>query len=312
MDTIATVSLPIFALVFSGYGAKRLGLLNEASIVGLNGFVYYFALPALFVVKVAETPLVRLFDWRLIAAYQGAGLCVFGMAMASGRMLFGHRLAALGLQGLAVAWGNVGYMGPPLVIGAFGDGAMLPAAMILAFDIVIPLSLSIAIIEGSARRGGGWSAALRTVAGGLARNPLMLGIAAGAILSVAGTSLPAPVKAFGALLGGAALPCALFALGAALVGRPITAGKGEVALLVGLKLLAHPLAVWIMVTHVFALQPLWANVAMIEAALPTAANVFVLAQRYDVYVDRASAIVFASTLVSVITVSALLALAVGR
>jgi malonate transporter len=120
------------------------------------------------------------------------------------------------------------------------------------------------------------------------------------------------VKAFGTLLGGAALPCALFALGAALVGRPIATGRGEVALLVGLKLLVHPLAVWVMVTHAFALQPLWARVAVIEAALPTAANVFVLAQRYDVYVDRASAIVFTSTLVSVATVSVLLALAVGR
>ena len=87
-----------------------------------------------------------------------------------------------------------------------------------------------------------------------------------------GLTLPAPAKAFGVLLGGAALPCALFALGASLVGHPITAGKGEVALLVGLKLLAHPLAVWVLVTYAFALQPLWAKVAVIEAALPTAVN----------------------------------------
>jgi predicted permease len=312
METIATVSLPIFALVFSGYGAKRLGLLNEASIAGLNGFVYYFALPALFVVKVSEAPVVRLFDWRLVAAYQGAGLGVFGVAMLCGRRLFGQRVAVLGLQGLAAAWGNVGYMGPPLVLAAFGNGATLPAATILAFDIMVPLSLAIAIIEGGLGGRHRWFEIVRTVAGGLARNPLMLAILAGAVLSAGGLALPAPAKAFGTLLGGAALPCALFALGASLVGRPIATGKGEVALLVGLKLLAHPLAVWALVTHVFALQPLWAKVAVIEAALPTAANVFVLAQRYDVYADRASAIVFTSTLVSVATVSALLALAVGR
>jgi len=312
MEIVVTVSLPIFALVFSGYGARRLRLLNEASIAGLNGFVYYFALPALFVVKVAETPVVRLFDWRLLVAYHGAGLAVFAVAMLCGRGLFGHPPAVLGLQGLAVAWGNVGYMGPPLVIGAFGDGAMLPAALILAFDILVPLSLAIGIIEGSLGRGGGWGEILRTVAGGLARNPLMLAILAGALLSVAGIALPAPIKAFGTLLGGAALPCALFALGASLVGRPLTAGKGEVGLLVGLKLLVHPLAVWMMVTYVLPLRPLWAGVAVIEAALPTAANVFVLAERYDRYVDRASGVVFVSTLVSVITVSALLAAMAAR
>ena len=311
METIATVSLPIFALLFSGYGARRIGLLTEVSITGLNGFVYYFALPALFVVKVAETSVVRLFDWRLVAAYHGAGLCVFAMAMLCGAMFFGHRTAVLGLQGLAVAWGNVGYMGPPLVLAAFGDGATLPAAMILAFDIIVPLSLAIAIVEGDLGGRKRWGEVGQTVMGGLGRNPLMLAILAGALLSVMGLTLPAPIKAFGTLLGGAALPCALFALGASLVGHPITAGKSEVALLVGLKLLAHPLLVWVMATQVFALQPLWAKVAMIEAALPTAANLFVLAQRYDVYVDRASAVVFVSTLLSVVTVSALLALLVG-
>ncbi len=312
METIATVSLPIFALLFSGYGAKRLGLLNGASIVGLNGFVYYFALPALFVVKVAETAVGRRFDWRLVAAYHGAGLCVFAVAMLCGRFLFGHRLAVLGLQGLAVAWGNVGYMGPPLVLAAFGDGGTLPAAIILAFDIILPVSLAIALVEGDLGGKTRWLEIGQTVVGGLARNPLMLAIVAGALLSIIGLTLPSPVKAFGTLLGSAALPCALFALGASLVEQRVTRGKSEVAWLVALKLLAHPLVVWLLATHVFFLQPLWAKVAVIEAGLPTAANLFVLAQRYNLYVDRASTIVFASTLISVVTVSVLLALVVGR
>lgn len=70
------------------------------------------------------------------------------------------------------------------------------------------------------------------------------------------------------------LHCALFALGASLAGRPITAGKSEVTLLAALKLLAHLLVVCVLASRVFALQPLWARVAVIEAALPTAANLF--------------------------------------
>jgi predicted permease len=309
MDIVATVSLPIFALVFSGYAARRFEFLNVASIAGLNGFVYYFALPALFVVKVAETPVIRLFDWRLIVSYHGAGLGVFALAMLSGRALFGRRLPVLGLQGLAAAWGNVGYMGPPLVLAAFGDEAALPAALILAFDILFPLSLAIAIVEGGQGRGGGWGQVAKAVSGGLARNPLMLAILAGALLSVADLRMPSPIRAFGVLLGSAALPCALFALGASLVGHPVTEGKGEVGLVVILKLFVHPLAVWFLVTHVFQLRPLWSRVAVVEAALPTAANVFVLAQRYDLWVERASAVVFVATLVSVVTVSAILAVA---
>jgi malonate transporter len=131
-------------------------------------------------------------------------------------------------------------------------------------------------------------------------------------LSIIGLTLPSPVKAFGTLLGGAALPCALFALGASLVGQRDTPGKSEVAWLVALKLLAHPLVIWLLATHVFFLQPLWAKMAVIEAGLPTAASLFVLAEQYDLCVDRASAVVFASTLISVVTVSVLLGLMVGQ
>lgn len=311
-EKILTVSLPIFALVFSGYGAGRLRLLNEPSIVGLNGFVYYFALPALVFAKMAQAPLLEAFDWRFFAAYQAGGLALFALTMLLGRMLFGHGLAVLGVQGLAATFGNVGYMGLPLLITAFGEAAALPAVLIVVFDTTLTLSVAIAIVEAGLGRRGRWLDTARTVGGGVVRNPLLLSAFAGAFLSVFGFSLHPSVKAFSELLGAAALPCALFALGASLVGRPVTSGMGEVALLVGLKLLVHPLAIWLMVTYVFRLDPLWATVAVIDASLPVAASVFVLARQYDVYVDRASTIVLTSTLASVITVSALLVWASPR
>ncbi len=311
-EKILTVSLPIFALIFSGYGAGRLRLLNEPSIVGLNGFVYYFALPALLFVKMAEAPLVEAFDWRFLAAYLAGGFTVFAFTMFLGRTLFGHGLAVLGLQGLAATFPNVGYMGLPLLITAFGQAATLPAVLIVVFDTTLTLSVAIAIVEAGLGHRGRWLDTARTVGGGVARNPLLLSAFAGAFLSIFGFPLHPSVKAFSELLGAASLPCALFALGASLVGRPMTAGTGEVALLVGLKLLVHPLAVWLMVTYVFRLEPLWATVAVIDASLPVAANVFVLARRYEIYVDRASTTVLSSTLASVITVSALLAWAAGH
>ncbi len=308
MEKILTVSLPIFALLFSGYGAGRLRLLNEPAVVGLNGFVFYFALPALLFVKMAEAPLGQAFDWRFPAAYLTGGFVVFALAMLFGRTLFGHGLAVLGLEGLAAAWPNVGYMGLPLVIAAFGEQAILPAVLIVVFDAVVTLSVAIALVEAGLGRGGRWRDTAGTVGVGLVRNPLLLSISGGALLSVSGLSLHASLDAFGKLLGSAALPCALFSLGASLVGRAATAGMREVAPVVGLKLVVHPLAVWLMAAHVFSLDPLWAAVAVLDAALPVAANVFVLARRYDIYVERASSIVLISTTASVVTVSALLAL----
>jgi predicted permease len=300
MDAVTTIALPIFALVFSGYGARRLRLLAPATIEGLNGFVYWFALPALLFVKVAETPILEVFDWRLLAAYHAGGLSVFALAMLAGRLFWGERLAVLGVQGLAAAFGNVGYMGLPLLFAAFGREATLPAVLVVVSDILVTVSRA-----GRARSG---LAVLRTIVAGIVRNPLLLATAAGALLSIAGPVLPAPLRAFAELLGAAALPCALFALGASLVGGVVSRGLDEVALLVGLKLVIHPLAVFLAATRVFALDPLATRVVMLEASLPAAATVFVLAQRYGVYVDRASSAVFLSTLMSVVTVTGLLVL----
>jgi len=311
MSTVTTIALPIFALVFAGYGARRLRFLEDVSIAGLNGFVYWFALPALLCVKVAQTPILGMFDWRLLAAYHAGGLTVFALAILTGRLLWGHRVATLGIQGLAAAFGNVGYMGLPLLLAAFGPAATLPAVLVVVSDILVTVSLDVAILEAGSGHGGGGLGALRAVAGGLVRNPLVLAPAAGALLSVTGVALPASLRAFGELLGSAALPCALFALGASLVGAAVSPALDEIVLLVGLKLIVHPVAVFFAATRAFELDPLATRVVMLEASLPAAATVFVLAQRYGVYVESASSAVFLSTLLSLVTVTALLVLLRG-
>lgn len=310
MDAVTTVALPMFALVLAGYAASRRALLAAASVAGLNGFVYWFALPALLFVKVAEAAILERFDWRLLAAYHAAGVAVFALAMLSGWLLFARPLAALGLDGLAAAFPNVGYMGLPLLLTAFGPLAVLPSVLILVSDALVTVPLSVAVVE--AGLGGGRTLTLaRTVGRGLGRNPLILATAAGALVSVAGITLPVPVRTLGNFLGAAALPCALFALGGSLVGRFVPTAPGVVGLLVGLKLLAHPALVWFAADHLFALDPLWVKVAVIDAALPTAATVFVLAERYGVEVETASSVILLSTLGAVVTLTLLLARLAG-
>lgn len=102
----------------------------------------------------AEAPLLEAWDWRFLAGYLTGGFAVFALAMLFGRTLFGHGLAILRLQGLAAAWPNVGYMGLPLVITAFGEKATLPAVLIIVFDALVTLSIAIALIEAGLGRGG--------------------------------------------------------------------------------------------------------------------------------------------------------------
>lgn len=306
MQVIFDTALPFFALIFCGYGAGRFGLLGPAATTGVNTFVFYFALPAFVFNLTASRPLAEIFDAPFMAAYLGVGLAVFAAAAVLGKLLFRLKPGEAAVSGAAAVLGNTGYMGLPLVAAAFGQPAAIPLLLGLTLEATVIIPLTIAVIE--SERGGRWRQVPATVAGALARNPLIVAIFAGVLISGLALDLPTPVARFTDLLGSAAGPCALFALGATLVGRPLSAGLPETSFMSAFKLLVHPAAMWIAMTHLFTVDPLWSTVAVLGAALPVAANVFIVARQYDTYLERASSAILLSTAVSMITVSALLVL----
>jgi len=117
--------------------------------------------------------------------------------------------------------------------------------------------------------------------------------------------LPAPVDTFCSILSGAAGPSALFAIGLFMVGKPLLHGLGEVASVSAVKLLIHPVVTWLLFAYVFDVDPLWRAVGILMAALPAGALCFVVAQNYNVYVQRTSAAILLSTIAAVLTLSAL-------
>jgi malonate transporter and related proteins len=311
VQTLLTVTLPVFALIFCGYAAGRLQLMAEPAVAGLNRFVFYFALPALLFVKLATPALVATFDPRFVAAYLMAELAVFLTAAAVGQLLFRRRPGELALQGFAATFSNTGYIGLPLAIFALGDAAAILLVVVIAIDITLMMPLTIVIIETERRQERRPAALTARLAGSLARNPLVLAIGAGGLAGGLVLPLPPPVETFVTLLGAAAGPCALFAVGATLAGRAARGGVAEVAHMTTFKLLGLPLAVWATTTWLFPLDPLGRAAALLAAALPTASNVYIVAQHYGIYVDRTSTTVLVSTALALVTVSVLLALLTG-
>lgn len=307
MVAVVDIVLPFFALIFTGYGAGRSYLLSVDTVAGLNAFVFYFALPALLLVKVLQAPAASA-DAALALAgtYYGAGLLLFTVTFMLGRRLFRASGAVGALQGLGATFSNVGFVGLPLVISAYGDEAALPAMLIVIGDGVLMLGLATVIIE--ADRGAGCSgvALLRMVGCGLLRNPIIVAGFLGLALHLSAITPPTPLLAYAGLLANAAGPCALFALGATLASQPIREGAVETGFLSLMKLVVHPLLVSGAALFIFQLPPLWAAVAITQAALPTGANVYVLAQRYQVHVGSVSTAVLVSTTLAVLTVSAVL------
>jgi malonate transporter and related proteins len=306
MQSILDSALPFFALIFCGYGAGRLRLLDETAAAGVNTFVFYFALPAFLFGLMSSSPIGEVVNVPFIGAYVTASVALFALTALVGFRLFEIGRAEAAVQGLAAVLANTGYMGIPLVSAVFGREAAVPVVVGLTLDGVLIIPLGIMIIESSKGRAEGPARTALSTFSALSRNPLILSIFGGLAVSTAGLAPPTPLANFLDLLGGTAGPCALFALGATLAGRTVASGTAEVSYMTFMKLVLHPAALFFTTTVVFTVDPLWATAALLGAALPIAANVFIVARQYDVYVTRTSSAILVSTAVSMISVSALL------
>jgi hypothetical protein len=168
----------------------------------------------------------------------------------------------------------------------------------------------VALIEIDVQRGAGaWSAA-RRVGAALAVNPLIVAPVIGIAWSAAGIAIPKPIGTFGDLMGAAAGPCALFAIGLFLATRSLKTLVGgrkfiEVGWLIVAKLILEPLITWGLAVYL-GLDPFWIAASVILAALPTGALAFVLASNYNIFVERTSAVILGSTVLSIVTLSAVM------
>jgi malonate transporter and related proteins len=306
MQSILNNALPFFALIFCGYAAGRLNLLTAMAAAGVNTFVFFFALPAFLFSLMSSSPIAEVLNVPFIGAYVLASLAVFGLAVAGSRLLFDVGRGEAAIQGLAAVLPNTGYMGIPLAVAVFGRDAAVPLVVGLTLDGVLLIPLGILLIESDKGRGAGPLRTILATFPNLARNPLIVSIFAGLAVSAVGLTPPTPVNNFLDLLGGTAGPCALFALGATLASRSVAGGAAEISYMTALKLFVHPAALLLTTAVIFDVNPLWTSAALLGASLPVAANVFIVARQYDVYVTRASGAVLVSTAVSMVTVSTLL------
>src|SRR5436190_2456611 len=306
MQAIFNVALPVFGLILAGYLAGRWRVLGGEATAALTAFVSTFALPALFFGALARTPVEAVLDPALMAGFGLVVLATFATGMLSTRLAVKGGLARMSLQGIAASWGNVGYMGVPLCLAAFGEAGLPPAMLAVIATSVIAMACGVMLIELEVAAGHHPIATFLKAAWTVARNPLPVSIAAGIVYSGLALPLPTPVEKWIDLLGAAASPCALFAIGLFLSDKSVRSGLAEAGLATLIKLLLQPLLAACVLPLFVDLRTVPGQVALLMASLPTAANAFVLAKQFDIQVEQNTASVLLSTAFSVITVSALL------
>lgn len=304
MLAIFLKTLPFFAIIGLGYWAGRTRFFSSEATAYLTKFVFYFALSAMLFRFSANLSLAEVLNWRLIGGYLTGCVAVYGLATLVA-MLRKQDIATAAVEAQCATIGNVGFLGVPMLTLLMGADAIGPVMLVLAVDLIVFSSLIVILITGG-RDGRMHIGVLKTVALGLLRNPMIVAISLGFIWSGLEIPIPAPMNEFLAILGGAATPGALFAIGASLAGK--SAERVEVALwLTFAKLVLHPLFVAVAVLWLIPIDPYSASVVIAAAALPVAGNVYMLAQHYGVAPHRASAAILFSTVISIATVSVVIA-----
>jgi malonate transporter len=304
MLAIFLKTLPFFALIGVGYIAGRTRFFSEEATAYLTRFVFYFALSAMLFGFAANLDVAAIFSWPFVFAYLAATSVVW-LIVASVALARGTSREEAVFEAHTGVIGNVGFLGIPMLALLLGPRAVGPVLLVLAVDLIVFSSILTMAITGL-RAGRVNAQTFGILATGLAKNPMIGSVVLGIAWGATGLALPVPVNEFLTLLGAAATPCALFAIGASLSGR--SAERAEVAAWLSVsKLVLHPAAVAV-ACWAFGVTDYAAGVMIAAAALPVAGNVFILAQHYRVAPQRVSTAILLSTAASVLTVTAVIAL----
>ncbi len=306
MQDVLSLALPFFGLIFLGYLSGKFVKIPADGLAWLNFFVIYVSLPALFFQLLARTPIEEMANFSFVASTTFSSYCAFALAFGIGVVATRGKIPEATIQGLVGGYSNIGYMGPGLTLAALGAQSTVPIALIFCFDNILFFTLAplMMAIDGTENHSFGRTALM--VAKRIFTHPFIIATLAGILAAAIDFQPPKAIDQILTYLRSAAAPCALFALGVTVSLGRANRFPLELPAILAVKLIVHPLMVFLLLSWVGGIDPVWIATAVLMACLPPAANVYVIAQQYRVYVERASSAVLIGTLVSVATVTGIL------
>lgn len=280
INIVVRTIVPILLLIGMGFFSRRTGVLKSGDERVLSAYVYYFALPALFFVNMVETNFVE-----ETLRFMVAGIVPVFVALTIYTFLyfmFRFSKNTLYLLILSTVFGSLAFFGIPFITFAFPTSqgehlATLSAATISM--VCVPISITVLELyrleESTIWKG------LKHVARRLSKNPLVISILSGILLSLVGVEIPFPVSTSLHMLGGTTSTVAIFMLGVFLYGRKY-ANMAEAFKLSLLRIVLLPLIAFL-ITMLFNLPNVERSVLVLMNGMPVALSMIVLSERYNFF-----------------------------
>lgn len=308
MSDVLINVLPLFVLIFAGWLIVRTGYLKPAVGDALGDFVFKVAVPVLLFRTIATADFTQGSPWPLWVAYFSGVAVVWTL---------GHLVATLGfkrdrrigvLAGVSSAFANTIFIGLPLVSRNVGDAGVVALSILISVHLPVMMIAGTILMERAERKtNGGAAQSPLTLARGilrnLVRNPLVIGLACGALMHVASVPLSGPFRIAIDQIAALAGPAALISIGMALDKYGLSGNLGLAAVTSSLKLVVLPACVF-GASHLLGLDRDWTAALVLTSAVPTGVNAWLIANHFNVGHGLASSTITLTTALGVVTVSA--------
>ena len=305
MLTILGITGPIFIIIGIGFAAVRCGLLARTDMRVLGVFVINISLPALLFKALSQRSLGELVSADLLIMYTAGSLLVLGVALGFACLVRGRDLQSGAVLALGMSASNSSYIGYPIALQVFGPPASAALAVYALVESLIMMPLTMTLAEAGGGGGGHWTRVLKDILLRLAKNPFILSIGAGVAWAALGLQMPAPIGRVIDMLSTASAPVALFCIGGTLAGLHLKGMGADIGLIVGGKLLLHPLAVFAVSFTLPGVDPQLKTAAIMNACMPMMSIYPILGQKYGKENICAAALI-AATATSFFTISGFL------
>ncbi len=315
MIELIGITSSFFAIIALGAFTKYVGLFDEKSSQIFSNFAFYVALPPMIITSILANPIKSFINFDYIVRFEIATLIVFLFSFTVAKFIIRLKRNENSIFALNATYSNYGYIGIPLVILLFGPRAIVPASLILVFDIAFVLSL-VAIFSNNFKN---TSLCLKLMIAlkSILKNPVIISCLIGLLLLFFEINLGNIPQSILNILAGAAVPSALFAIGIIIFSKNIEKAYSELIFISFVKLIIHPLLVislfffW-STDELKMLDKIWFQVAIIFSCLPVAATVFPVSQYYRSYILKTSSAIIITTLISIVTVPIVLILVTNK
>ena len=307
MADVLNLTKPMFSLIGIGYLLRRIQFMSEQDGTVLSKFAFYILLPPLMFTSILSGDASKSLNINFIFSYEIITISIFVLTYLLG-VLIKLKTMEKAIFGLNAAYPNYGYIGVPLCILAFGAEAAIPLALILLADTFVLLTTLIFYKLTETRK-----TSLRELSKEIIQrfiyNPLMMSVFVAFIFSTVDIKIVTAIDRTLSIVAASATAVALIALGVSLNVTSIKNQKSVLFFITVIKLIVHPILIFIVFQFQTNIDPIWVKTAIVCASLPVAANVFVLANYYKNFESESAAAITITTIVSSITVTITLLLA---